>query len=184
VRFLIDDPAAVARTIVVGVLAYAALVAILRVSGKRTLSQMNAFDFIVTVALGSTLATILISRDTSLVQGVVAFLVLIGLQFAITWSSVRSATVARLAKSEPRALVWQGQILSDAMRRERVVEAELHAAVRTQGIAALDKVDLVVLETDGSFTVIPTVDREAMGSAPLATLLPGSRPGDRDPRRQ
>ncbi len=67
------------RTVVVGVLAYVALVALLRVSGKRTLSKMNAFDFVVTVALGSTLATILLSKNVALAEGVVAFAVLISL---------------------------------------------------------------------------------------------------------
>ena len=153
-RFLTDDPVVFLRTVVVGALAYLALIAILRVSGKRTLSQMNAFDFIVTVALGSTLATILLSRDVSLVQGVLALLVLVGLQFAITWSSVRWPAVSRLAKSEPTVLVLRGTPLREAMRRERVVKTELEAAVRESGHANIDDVALVVLETDGSFSVV------------------------------
>lgn len=57
------------RTLVVGVLAYVSLVVFLRISGKRTLSKMNAFDLIVTVALGSTLATVLLSKDVALAEG-------------------------------------------------------------------------------------------------------------------
>lgn len=68
------------RIVVVGVLAYAALVIFLRFSGKRTLSKMNAFDLIVTVALGSTLATILLSKDVALAEGLLALLLLIALQ--------------------------------------------------------------------------------------------------------
>ena len=79
----------VARTAVVGVPAYAALVLLLRLSGKRTLSKFNAFDFVVTVALGSTLASVLISNSVALAQGVTAFVVLLGLQFAFTWLWVR-----------------------------------------------------------------------------------------------
>jgi uncharacterized membrane protein YcaP (DUF421 family) len=155
---LLPDLGTLVRTVVVGVLAYLALVAILRVSGKRTLSQMNAFDFVVTVALGSTLATVLLSRDVSLVQGVLAFLVLVGLQFAITWTSIRVGFVRRAAKSEPTALVYRGRVLPAAARRERVLEAELEAAVREQGHAGLDGVDLVVLETDGSFSVVSRLE--------------------------
>jgi uncharacterized membrane protein YcaP (DUF421 family) len=88
-----------ARIIVVGVLAYAALVLLLRVSGKRTLSKMNAFDLIVTVALGSTLATVLLSKDVSLAEGALAFALLIGLQFTVTWLSVRSLAVRRVVKA-------------------------------------------------------------------------------------
>lgn len=60
------------RTAVVGVLAYVSLVVLLRLSGRRTLSKMNAFDLVVTVALGSTFATILLNSDVSLADGVLA----------------------------------------------------------------------------------------------------------------
>jgi uncharacterized membrane protein YcaP (DUF421 family) len=85
----------------VGVLAYAALV-LPRVSGKRTFSKMNAFDLVVTVALGSTLATILLSSDIALAEGVTAFVTLIGLQYLVAWLSCRSSMVSRLVKAEPR----------------------------------------------------------------------------------
>lgn len=73
-----------------GVLSYTALVVLLRTSGKRTLSKMDAFDFVVTIALGSTLASVMLSKNTSWAQGVVAFGLLITLQYAVTWLSVRS----------------------------------------------------------------------------------------------
>jgi uncharacterized membrane protein YcaP (DUF421 family) len=75
------------RVVIVGTLAYLSLV--LSVSGKRTLSKMNAFDLVVTVAIGSTLAMVLLSKDVTLADGVVAFTLLIGLQYVITWLSVR-----------------------------------------------------------------------------------------------
>lgn len=156
---LFDSWFALARVIIVGVLAYIALVFLLRVSGKRTLSKMNAFDFIVTVALGSTLATVLLSKDVALIEGVLAFALLIGLQFVITWLSVRVPFVNQLVKSEPRMVLYRGQFLHEAMRTERVVEAEVRAAVREQGIAAISAVEAVVLETDGSFTVVERNDQ-------------------------
>jgi uncharacterized membrane protein YcaP (DUF421 family) len=64
------------RVVVVGTLAYVALVVLLRASGKRTLAKLNAFDLIVTVALGSTLATVLLSKSVALLEGLVAFILL------------------------------------------------------------------------------------------------------------
>ncbi|UYG08412.1 DUF421 domain-containing protein [Halomonas sp. M4R1S46] len=92
------------RTLIVGVLAYVVLIVFLRVSGKRTLSKMNAFDLVVTVALGSTLATVLLAKDVALAEGLLAFALLIGLRFAVTWSSVRARWVRRLATGEPLML--------------------------------------------------------------------------------
>lgn len=68
----------IARVLVIGSAAYVALIALLRISGKRTLSKLNAFDLVVTVALGSTLATILLSKDVALAEGIAAFVVLVG----------------------------------------------------------------------------------------------------------
>ena len=62
-----------ARVILVGAFAYFGLIILLRISGKRTLSKMNVFDLIVTVALGSTLATVLLSKDIALAEGITAF---------------------------------------------------------------------------------------------------------------
>jgi uncharacterized membrane protein YcaP (DUF421 family) len=143
-----------ARTLVVGVLAYVALVFLLIVSGKRTLSKMNAFDLVVTVALGSTLASTLISSNVALAQGVLAFGVLIGLQFAITWLSVRSPAISRLVRAEPTMLFYEGRYLRDAMRRARVAEAEILQAMREQDIATPNEVEAVILETNGEFSVV------------------------------
>ena len=84
------------------------LLLLLRVSGKRTLTKMNAFDLVVTVALGSTLATVLLTKSVALAEGLTAFVLLIFLQFVLTWLSVRSRAVSRLVKSEPTLLVYQG----------------------------------------------------------------------------
>lgn len=146
--------AGLGRTLVVGVLAYASLVLLLRVSGKRTLSKMNAFDFVVTVALGSTLATVLLSKDIALAEGVLAFMVLAGLQYVLAWLGIRSAKVQALIKSEPSLLVYQGRFLETALRQERVAKVEALAAIRSQGIADLREVEALVLETDGTFSVV------------------------------
>jgi len=151
---LFDGWTALARTVVIGVLAYAALVVVLRITGKRTLSKMNAFDFVVTVALGSTLATILLSKDVSLAQGVAALAVLVGLQFVITWSSVRARWVRRLVTGEPSLLAYKGECLQEALRRERVTEDEVLAAARAAGLPRLESTDAVILETDGTFSVV------------------------------
>lgn len=158
-----DDWISLVRVVIVGVLAYVALVVMLRVSGKRTLSKMNVFDLVVTVALGSTLATVLLSKSVSLAGGLLAFAVLIALQFAVAWSSVRSSTVSHLVKASPRLLFYTGEFQRHAMRTERVTETEIIAAIRGGGFADLQQVGAVVLETDGSFSVLSRI-KDAKGS--------------------
>lgn len=167
---IFDSWAELLRVMTLGAAAYLALVTTLRISGKRTLAKMNAFDLVVTVALGSTLATILLSKDVALAEGVVGFLVLVGLQYLIAAMSVRFSWVENLAKSEPKALLHNGVPDEAALRHERVTQEELLSAVRAAGFGGLDLVAAVVLETDGSFSV---VSMDKVGSRSAIPMVKG-----------
>ena len=151
---VIDGWEYVARVLLMGVSAYVALILFLRLSGSRTLAKLSAFDLVVTVALGSTLATILLNRDVTLVEGVTAFATLILLQFAIAKLSVCTRVVERLVRSQAQVLVVDGVFDSEALRRERVTREEILSAIRSAGIGDVESVAAVVLETDGSLSVI------------------------------
>ena len=97
-----DSWNSVGRVAVTAVMAYVALIGFLRISGKRTLSKLNAFDLVVTVALGSTLATVILSKDIALADGLLALGLLIGLQYAVAWLSVRATIFRRLLKNSRR----------------------------------------------------------------------------------
>ena len=142
------------RTLVVGILAYCTLVLFLRIAGKRTLSKMNAFDWVVTVALGSTLATILLNQDVALAQGALALALLIALQYVVTWSSVRSQRVRKIIAADPSLLVYQGQYLESTMLKERVTKEDVMAAIRASGHSSVADVGAVILATDGEFDVV------------------------------
>jgi uncharacterized membrane protein YcaP (DUF421 family) len=163
-RMFFSDWGSLLRILVVGVSAYVALIAFLRISGKRTLSKMNAFDLVVTVALGSTLATVLLSKDVAWIEGTLAFALLIGLQFAVTWSSVRMRWVRRVMTGDPLMLLHRGEFLPSALTQARVTEDELRAAVRAAGLGSLDGAEAVILETDGSFSVVRTGALQAHSS--------------------
>lgn len=143
------------RILIVGIAAFVVLIVMLRISGKRTLSKMNAFDLVVTVALGSTFATVLLSASVPLFEGILALALLIYLQFVITWLSVRSKSFRALIKSEPTLLVHEGHYVEAALRQQRVTRDEIGAALRASGKTDFSEVGSVVLETDGSLTVVP-----------------------------
>ena len=152
------------ETIIVGTVAYIAIIFMLRVSGKRTLAKWNSFDFVVTIAFGSVLASILLSTSDRFGKGIVAFALLVVFQYVITWISVRSSIIQKLIKSEPALLLYRGEMLHDVMKEERIAEGEILAALRTSGISAIEDADAVILETDGSFSVISNID-DSSGSA-------------------
>ncbi len=158
-KIFFDNWASIARIAINTTLAYAAIVILLRISGKRTLSKMNAFDFIVTVALGSSLATVALSKDIALVDGVLAFVLFIFLQYCLTWLSVRIKAVKKVITSEPVLLLYKGEMLRDVMKKERITEEEINVAIRESGMTDLQGIHSIVLETTGTMSVIP--EREA-----------------------
>lgn len=136
-------------------ISYVYLIVVLLISGKRTLSKMNAFDIVVTIALGSVFATAILSRETIPVFNVfTALTILVLLQFTVTWCSVRSKKFAQLVKSSPCIIFHNGKIIEKNVRKERLTLEEIQSALRKNGVDSLENTQTVILETDGSLTVI------------------------------
>ncbi|MEL6855179.1 MAG: YetF domain-containing protein [Cyanobacteria bacterium J06607_13] len=157
-KAIIGSGTSLLHTLIVGTLAYFGVIVWLRISGKRTLSKWNAFDFIVTIALGSILASATLSTSTSFLQTMTAVGLLVGLQFLITWVSVRTSVVQNLVKSEPTLLLFKGEFIDKALKSERVAKGEVLAAIRLSSHSSIESIDAVILETEGSFSVIENVD--------------------------
>lgn len=165
---LYSDAPRVAQVAVLALVTYTALVILLRISGKRTLTDLNAFDFVVTVAFGSILATTILSPGVALVDGLVALVVLILCQAVVALGAARFGAVRRAIKSEPTLVAHNGTLLTEALREARLSEEAVFAAVRAAGHADIADVHAVVLETNGQISVIgapPTHQGKALGAA-------------------
>ena len=101
------------------------------------------------------------TKSVALLEGVLALALLIALQYAITWLAVRSKAFEDLIKSEPKLLLRQGRFLTDTLRRERVTKDDVLAAIRAEGASDVSEIAAVVLETDGSISVL----RQSQGLA-------------------
>lgn len=159
-----------ARILLVGAAAYVTLVLILRTSGKRTLARLNAFDLVVTVALGSTLATIFLDKKVTWAQGAVALATLAVLQFLVATLTTRFGGRAVVTAS-PTLVVERGRVLHSALRDQRMTESEVLQAVRSSGAGGLDMVRAAVLETDGTISV---VTQQQAGDGSALRDVPGS----------
>ncbi|MEQ9001552.1 MAG: DUF421 domain-containing protein [Coleofasciculus sp. B1-GNL1-01] len=142
------------RIVVVGTLAYISLLLLLRISGKRSLAQLNAFDFVVTIAIGSTLGRLITAKGVSLAESVIAFLTLLSLQYVVSWLTVRSSPFQNVVTASPSLLYFRGQFLHKAMQQQRVTQVQLLAAVRENRIASLQNVEAIVMESTGTIAVI------------------------------
>lgn len=156
--------AGVARVLIVGLLAYVYLIGLLRLTGKRTLAKLNAFDLVVTVALGSTLSSVLLDGAISWTEGMVALATLVVLQLLVALVTTRVPGARDVVTARPTLLLHDGELDEATARRARVTPAEVRQAVRSSGQGDLGGVAAVVLETDGTLSVVPRASAGDLGA--------------------
>lgn len=131
---------------------YGAVIALTRLAGVRSLAKMSSFDYAATVAVGSTVASTALG-SSPLVNGLVAFAMLFGMQYAV--ALLRRRNVFRgLVDNQPLLLMSDGEVLEDNLRAARVSRAELWAQLRQAGVHRRADVRAVVMETTGDMSVI------------------------------
>jgi uncharacterized membrane protein YcaP (DUF421 family) len=154
VHIFFDTWAKLGRSAVLAVLTYLALVFLLRFSGKRTLSKMNVYDFVFVVALGSVLASTILTQDITLSDGILALVCLMSLQYLLSSLSIKSHRVDSIVNGVPTLVFHNDKFLEKAMKDERVSPEELRAAARNRGIRDMTNIDSIILETDGTFSIV------------------------------
>ncbi|HEX5476078.1 MAG TPA: YetF domain-containing protein [Vicinamibacterales bacterium] len=147
--------ASIGRGVLLATCVYLVLLAALRVLGARALAKMSAYDLVVTIALGSLIASIPLTEQISLADGLAVIATYLLLQYALSWWDNKSKRVRRAVKEHPHVVLWEGRLLQEALDRVKVTEEEVRAAVRSAGHGSLGDIQAVVLENDGQWSVVP-----------------------------
>jgi uncharacterized membrane protein YcaP (DUF421 family) len=165
---------AVVRGLVLGSIALGVIIVLVRCVGLRSFSKMTAFDFVITIATGSLLATAATATGWSgFLQTVVAIAALMGVQVVLALVRRNSDAAGRAMENAPLLLMRDGVFLDAALASSRVTRADVFAKLREANALDLSTVRAVVLETTGDISVLH-------GSTVEATLLDGVRsPEDR-----
>lgn len=133
---------------------YVALITLTRLAGLRSFSKMSGFDFAVTVAIGSVLASVILAKDPPLLQGGFVLLSLFSLQMTLAWARKRFPAVETLTSNAPRLIMVGENVLSDQMRKAKISEADLYAKLREANVLSLGQVEAVIAETTGDVSVL------------------------------
>lgn len=161
IHYFFDGWDKVVRVVILAICAYVGLVVLLRASGKRTLTKLNVYDFVFVVALGSVLAATVLTPGITLAEGLTSTFVLIAMQYLLSLVCTVSGKIDTFINGEPALVFHKGAFLWDAMKRERVSPEEVRAAAREGGMLSMDHIDSIVLETDGTFSVVHKDGRDA-----------------------
>lgn len=151
-----EDPVRIAFAVFATVVFYGHLVLLTRLAGKRTMAQMTTFDFVTNVSIGGILPAALVTRGIAFWTGLAVLTTLVMLQYAVTWTTVRSGRFEQMITNPPRLLYFDGSFLTENMRRERVSEQQLRSKLRERGYAHMSNIDAIVLETSGGLAVLKT----------------------------
>jgi uncharacterized membrane protein YcaP (DUF421 family) len=134
---------------------YVALVALLRVFGKRELAQLNPFDLVVLLSLSNTVQNALIGADNSVTGGVVGAVGIMGINYLVVRFLFRHRRLDQLFEGKPAVLINNGRVDHKALTKELLTHAELMTVLHRQGFSHLDEVARCVLEPGGTFSISP-----------------------------
>ena len=160
------------RIVLTAVMVYILIVITTKISGKRSTSQLNNFDWIVTVMIGSLGASTILLENIPFIEGAASIVVLYILQFLVTKYASISPQFSSVILSEPRIVFYQGQYLPDAMHAERLTRQELECAMRSEGVHRLNDVEAIVFESDAKLTIIMKEAKSSDDDSISETLLP------------
>lgn len=124
-----------------------------RLMGKKLISQMTFFDFIVAITLGSLTANAAMADGTKSIHAVIAVLTLTAIRLALDYVQLKSFNINKLITSEPVALINNGQIVEENMRKSRITLSEMKSLLREKNAFNLADVEFAFLEVDGKISV-------------------------------
>jgi uncharacterized membrane protein YcaP (DUF421 family) len=136
-------------------LVYLAVFVGLRLMGKRELGQMTVFDLVVVLLIANAVQNAMVGADFSVQGGILAAFILLAVNRIIAMLRLHRGAWGRLIEGKPTLLVKDGKVLRSALRKEELDRADVEMAAREHGIRSIEEVQMAVLETDGSISIVP-----------------------------
>jgi len=139
-----------------GLIIYAFLLIIFRISGRRSLSEATTFEFVLLLIISEVTQPAMVGNDNSLTTSMLLIMTLVGADLLLSLLKVKFKRLDKATEGTPLIIVNKGKPLSDRMKCCRVEEEDiLQAARQTQGLERMDQIKYAVLEIDGSISIIP-----------------------------
>ncbi|MFI5397935.1 MAG: DUF421 domain-containing protein [Candidatus Binatia bacterium] len=133
---------------------YVFLLVGLRLTGKRQMGQMSSFDLVVLLIISNVLQNAMIGNDNSVLGGFIGAATILALNYGVARLVVSRRGMERLVEGAPTLLIHNGKVIEPNLRRELLTRDELMAALRRQGILAVEEVHVALLEETGAITAV------------------------------
>jgi len=147
------------ESVIRAVAIYVALTVLFRITGRRSMSHITTFDFVLLLVVGEATQQALLGEDFSMTNGIIVITTLLGLDVAMRWVKARHRQTDRVMEGLPTILLMNGQPLHDRLREARISENEiLQSARELHGVMRLEDIHLAVLEVSGTISIMPRRD--------------------------
>ncbi|MCO7543570.1 DUF421 domain-containing protein [Stutzerimonas nitrititolerans] len=135
---------------------YLVVLVVFRLAGRRTLSELTTFDFVLLLIIGEATQQALLGDDFSIVNAMVVIVSLVVFDITLSLLKNKSRWLSKLIDGEPMIIVEHGQVLERRIRKARIDEGDiLEAARHSQGLERIDQIKFAILEKDGKISIIP-----------------------------
>lgn len=158
--WLITSWSAILMVILTTIGIYITLIVYTRLAGLRSFSKMSSFDFAMTVAVGSLIASTILTQNPPLIQAMVALAMLYILQMMVAKLRGISQAISRVVDNQPLLLMRGSEILEKNLKEAKVTHDDLRAKLREANVTQLSQVKAVVMEATGDFSVLHHEDEE------------------------
>jgi len=140
---------------------YIAVILLTRLSGKRSFSKMSSFDFAMTVAVGSIIATTILSSSVKMIEGIIGLAAVYVLQMGVAIAR-RNKTIQNMVDNSPLLLMDGDEIISSNLLKARVTESDLRSKLREANVTEMSQIKAVIFETTGDISILHKEDDHAI----------------------
>ena len=134
---------------------YVLVILLIRLSGKRAVGQFTPFDLVMLILLGNAVQNGINGGDNSLTGAAIMATTLIALNYAVAWLTSRSARAERIVEGAPVVIARDGKLFEKVLRREMISSRDFEESLRMNNVEDVSEVELALLETNGSISVVP-----------------------------
>ncbi len=137
------------------VVVYLLVIVLIRLSGKRAVGQFTPFDLVLLILLGNAVQNGINGGDNSLTGAVIMATTLIALNYGVAWMTARSVRAERIVEGAPVVIARDGKLFEKVLRREMISSRDFEESLRMNNVEDVSEVELALLETNGSISVVP-----------------------------
>lgn len=149
------------------VIAFFVLLVLTRIMGKKQLSQLTFFDYIVGITIGSIAATMSVDQNVKISNGLISLTIWGLIPILLGYLGLKSRVFTRLTDGRPSIIIREGKVLEDEMKRNQLAIEELMMQLREKGVFKLDDVEMAVFETNGELSVMRKTEADPITASLL-----------------